>query len=502
MLVAQISSLNMSTFCKIFVLVCTVSGRRLQNDIGRLTDADDQEQNSFVNADSNSWRSLAGSHRRVDAAGVVDTSDSSAFASFLLSTSPATSSSRLGHPVAADTVVVDSPSRTLDERLVADDPEFVKSMLRMRRSSDELLEIVDRIGELTRGRSDLVQTGDDARKVRKQLSGQIGACMKSGDKEQAEALKVQVSEAAQTAADADEKLGALDSERSALFASLPNLLDPRTEDGDDEDSNVEVGTWGVDDLQKDRKWHDEFGTELGGIDLESAAKISGSRFSVLRGGLAKLERSLINFFLDTHTSENGYTEVMVPYIVGSEALRGTGQLPKFEEDLFKLSEPVNGRDSFLIPTAEVPVTNLHANEIIEERMLPLSYCAFTPCFRAEAGSAGRDTRGLFRQHQFHKVELVKITTPEQSDEEHHKMVDHAEKLLQALKLPYRKVRLCSGDIGFSARMCYDIEVWLPGQGKFREISSLSNCADFQARRMNMRYRPSERDEKGKNKKTC
>jgi seryl-tRNA synthetase len=220
----------------------------------------------------------------------------------------------------------------------------------------------------------------------------------------------------------------------------------------------------------------------------------------LRGGLAKLERSLINFFLDTHTSENGYTELMVPYIVGRSALEGTGQLPKFEEDLFKLAEPINGREGFLIPTAEVPVTNIHRGKILDESMLPLSYCAFTPCFRAEAGSHGRDTRGYFRQHQFHKVELVKVTTPEQSDEEHHKMLNHAEKLLQALKLPYRKVRLCSGDIGFSARMCYDIEVWLPGQGQFREISSLSNCADFQARRMNLRYRPSEPDEKGKKKK--
>lgn len=195
-----------------------------------------------------------------------------------------------------------------------------------------------------------------------------------------------------------------------------------------------------------------------------------------------------------------YTELCVPYIVGSEALYGTGQLPKFEEDLFKLSAPINGRTGYLIPTAEVPITNLHAGEILEEVQLPLSYCAFTPCFRAEAGSHGRDTRGLVRQHQFHKVELVKLTTPEASDAEHHKLVGHAEACLQALELPYRKMQLCSGDIGFSAKLCYDLEVWLPGQGKFREISSCSNCGDFQARRMNLRYRPSERDANGKQKK--
>jgi len=173
---------------------------------------------------------------------------------------------------------------------------------------------------------------------------------------------------------------------------------------------------------------------------------------------------------------------------------------KFEEDLFKLAEPLNGREGYLIPTAEVPITNLHAGEMLDESKLPLSYCAFTPCFRAEAGSYGKDTRGLFRQHQFHKVELVKICTPEQADAQHHELVAHAEKCLQALELPYRKMQLCSGDIGFSARLCYDLEVWLPGQGRFREISSCSNCADFQGRRMNLRYRPSERDEKGKPKK--
>jgi len=261
-----------------------------------------------------------------------------------------------------------------------------------------------------------------------------------------------------------------------------------------------VSSWGCEgELPGDVPWHDEVGVALG-LDTDAASRLSGSRFAVLRGSLARLERALINFFVDMHTEQHGYTEVMVPYLVGAEALHGTGQLPKFEEDLFKLSEPLNGREGYLIPTAEVPITNIHAGETLDESRLPLSYVAFTPCFRAEAGSHGKDTRGLFRQHQFHKVELVKLTTPEQSDEEHHKLVEHAEACLQKLKLPYRKMQLCSGDIGFSARLCYDLEVWLPGQGRFREISSCSNCGDFQARRMKLRYRPTERDAKGKQKK--
>jgi seryl-tRNA synthetase len=263
---------------------------------------------------------------------------------------------------------------------------------------------------------------------------------------------------------------------------------------------VEVGSWGCEEeLPSGKPWHDEVGVGLG-LDMDAASKLSGSRFAVLKGSLARLERALINFFVDTHTEQHGYTEVAVPYLVGGDALHGTGQLPKFEEDLFKLSAPLNGRDGYLIPTAEVPITNLHSAEVLDESQLPLSYVAFTPCFRAEAGSHGKDTRGLFRQHQFYKVELVKITTPEQSDAEHHALVENAEACLKALKLPYRKMRLCSGDIGFSARLCYDLEVWLPGQGRFREISSCSNCADFQSRRMSLRYRPSERDAKGKLKK--
>jgi seryl-tRNA synthetase len=235
---------------------------------------------------------------------------------------------------------------TLDERLVADEPDLVKSMLRMRRASEDMLEAVDRIGELTRGRNELVNSGDAARKARKTLSGQIGGFMKSGEKEKAEELKAEVAEASKTAAEADEKLGALEAERSTLFSKLPNLLDPRVPDGEDEDANENIECWNCEDLPKDLKWHDEFATENGWLDMESAGRMVGARFATLRGGLARLERSLINFFLDTHTTENGYTEVMVPYIVGRETLEGTGQLPKFEEDLFKLADKINGREGF------------------------------------------------------------------------------------------------------------------------------------------------------------
>lgn len=389
-----------------------------------------------------------------------------------------------------------------DQRLVAEQPDVVKHSLTMRREAQEQLTAVDRIGELTQQRSGFIQEGDDARSVRKKLSPQIGKLMKEGNTEEADKLKAEVAKAASVASAADEKLAAIDEERSTLFNALPNLLDPRVTDGADESANEEVGSWGTEaDLPAHSKWHDEIATEFGGLDLEAAASLSGARFAVLRGSLARLERALINFFVDMHTEQHNYTEVNVPYIVGGAALHGTGQLPKFEEDLFKLKEQVNGRDSYLIPTAEVPVTNLHAGKILDESRLPISYVTFTPCFRAEAGSYGKDTRGLFRQHQFHKVELVKISTPEQSDKQHHMLVGHAEKCLQALELPYRKMRLCSGDIGFSARLCYDLEVWLPGQGQFREISSCSNCGDFQARRMNLRYRPKAPDAKGKKQKT-
>jgi seryl-tRNA synthetase len=235
-------------------------------------------------------------------------------------------------------------------------------------------------------------------------------------------------------------------------------------------------------------WHDDIASNLGGLNTEAASRISGARFSILSGPVAKLERALTQYFLDFH-SERGYVEVAVPYIVSRSTLEGTGQLPKFEEDLFKVSHSVAGEDAFLIPTAEVPVTNMYRDQLLNSTQLPIYHVCLTPSFRAEAGSYGRDTRGLLRQHQFHKVELVKICSPETSTEEHERMTRDAEDLLRSLDLPYRKVLLCSGDIGFSARICYDLEVWLPGQQEYREISSCSNCYDFQSRRMALRYRP-------------
>ena len=235
-------------------------------------------------------------------------------------------------------------------------------------------------------------------------------------------------------------------------------------------------------------WHDEIGMKLKGVDVEAASRISGARFSVLKGSVARLERALSQYFLDFHSSR-GYEEVAVPFIVTRSTLQGTGQLPKFEEDLFKVSHSVAGEDAFLIPTAEVPVTNLYRDQLLNATQLPIHYVSLSPSFRAEAGSYGRDTRGLLRQHQFLKVELVKICTPETSGQEHEAMLGDVESLLQSLELPYRVVMLCSGDIGFSAKLCYDIEVWLPGQQAYREISSISNCGDFQSRRMSMRYKP-------------
>lgn len=235
------------------------------------------------------------------------------------------------------------------------------------------------------------------------------------------------------------------------------------------------------------RWHDELASSLGGLDVEAATRISGARFSVLKGDIARLERALVQYFLDFHISR-GYIEVSVPYIVSRSTLQGTGQLPKFEEDLFKVSHSVAGEDAFLIPTAEVPVTNLYRDQLLNATDLPIQHVCYSPSFRAEAGSYGRDTRGLLRQHQFHKVELVKIVAPEMSMSEHEKMTSDAEALLQSLELPYRRMLLCSGDTGFGARICYDIEVWLPGQQCYREISSCSNCYDFQSRRMSLRYR--------------
>lgn len=329
----------------------------------------------------------------------------------------------------------------------------------------------------------------EAEMARNQASKQIGAAMGKGDKEEAERLKTEVAGAknviALMAAQIESEKGVLND----LLASLPNLPFDNVPDGADEDENVELRKEGKPaTFDFAPKAHDDLGEALGMMDFETAAKMSGARFVILSGKLSRLDRALAAFMLDIQTEEHGYTEHTPPYLVKAPALFGTGQLPKFEEDLFKTSG-----EHYLIPTAEVSLTNIVRDGIVDEDSLPRRYTAHTPCFRSEAGSAGRDTKGMIRQHQFNKVELVSITKPEDSEAEHERMLGCAEEVLKRLDLPYRVVELCTGDLGFGARRTFDIEVWLPSQDTYREISSISNCWDFQARRMNARYKAGEKD---------
>jgi seryl-tRNA synthetase len=284
------------------------------------------------------------------------------------------------------------------------------------------------------------------------------------------------------------ELNTLQAEFDDFSLSLPNLPHASVPDGKDEHDNVELRRWGNPRPAAGAKDHADLGEALGLMDFAAAAKLAGARFTVLRGGLARMQRALVQFMLDVHVGEHGYEELYVPYIVNAASLRGTGQLPKFGEDLFALKAEQDWR---LIPTAEVPVTNLVRDEILEAASLPRKWVAHTPCFRAEAGAAGKDTKGMIRQHQFEKVELVQITTPEKSYEAHEELTGHAEAILKKLELPHRVIALCTGDMGFSAAKTYDLEVWLPSQDRYREISSCSNCEDFQARRMLARYRHPE-----------
>ncbi|MGD1990784.1 MAG: serine--tRNA ligase [Chromatiales bacterium] len=289
--------------------------------------------------------------------------------------------------------------------------------------------------------------------------------------------------------EAQEKLGEIQHALQQMLLEVPNIPDDAVPDGNDEDDNREERRWGQPrEFGFEPKDHVDLGTARGFFDSETAAKITGSRFTVLSGPLARLHRALTQFMLDTHVSEHGYTETYVPYLVNSDSLYGTGQLPKFEEDLFKLQGEMA---YYLIPTAEVPVTNMLRDEIIEESDMPRRYVAHTPCFRSEAGSYGKDTRGMIRQHQFEKVEMVMAVRPDDSSDALEELTGHAEKILQKLELPYRVVTLCTGDLGFSSARTYDLEVWLPGQAKYREISSCSNFLDFQARRMQARWRNPE-----------
>ena len=331
-----------------------------------------------------------------------------------------------------------------------------------------------------------ITDAETAKARRNQLTGEFQRLKKEGhdtaaNLQEQKDLKENGAEAEKRAADYDAKL-------RDILTGIPNIPDSSVPVGTTADNNMEVRRWGSPPhFDFTPKPHWELGEELGILDLERAAKITGARFAVYWDLGAKLERALINFMLDLHTREHGYTEVLPPFMVNAESMYGTGQLPKFEADLFKV--PHNEKNLYLIPTAEVPVTNLYRDETLDGARLPIALAAYTPCFRSEAGSYGKDVRGIIRQHQFQKVELVKFTRPEQSYDEHEKLTRNAEQVLQKLGLHYRTVVLCTGDLGFSSAKTYDIEVWLPGQGLFREISSCSNFEAFQARRANIRYRP-------------
>ncbi|MGE0604637.1 MAG: serine--tRNA ligase [Xanthobacteraceae bacterium] len=319
---------------------------------------------------------------------------------------------------------------------------------------------------------------------RNAVSKEVGEAKKAKDEPRAQKLMVEVASIKDEMPRLEAEQQAAEKKLDEILAAIPNLPAADVPDGKDETGNKEYRRHGnVPNLAFKPKLHFEIGEALGLMDFEAASKISGSRFVVLKGALARLERALAQLFLDTHTGEHGYTEVNPPVLVRDDAMFGTAQLPKFREDQFRA-----GEDYWLIPTAEVPLTNLVREDIADEAKLPMRLTACTPCFRAEAGAAGKDTRGMIRQHQFTKVELVSITTPEQSAEEHERMLASAEKVLQKLGLHYRVMTLCTGDMGFASQKTYDIEVWLPGENTFREISSCSNCGEFQARRMNARYR--------------
>jgi seryl-tRNA synthetase len=367
-----------------------------------------------------------------------------------------------------------------DIRLIRENPEGFDAGLARRGVAPVAADILA-LDEQRRSVATSMQEGQNRRN---EASKAIGKAMGQGDTATAEALKAEVAQLKDTlpALEAEEK--DLSAQLHNALAGLPNIPVAEVPDGADETENVEVAKWGTPGtFAFEPKEHADLGPALG-LDFETGAKISGARFTFLKGQMARLHRALAQFMLDTQTSTNGYMECIVPLLVKDEAVFGTGQLPKFAEDLFRTTD---GR--WLIPTAEVSLTNAVQDEIVDLEALPLRMTALTPCFRSEAGAAGRDTRGFIRQHQFEKVELVTVCPPEQSEAEHEKMVAAAVSILQALELPYRKVLLCSGDMGATARKTFDLEVWLPGQAAYREISSISNCGDYQARRMNARFKP-------------
>jgi len=372
----------------------------------------------------------------------------------------------------------------LDTKIVRSNPEAVAQQLAKKKYEFPL----DLYNELEAKRRDIQVQTENLQNERNTRSKSIGKAKAAG--KDIKPLLAEVQDLGDQLDAAKAQLTAVADELDNLLMGMPNLPDASVPDGMDEDDNVEVRRWGTPrEFDFEPLDHVALGEQDGGLDFETAAKLTGSRFAVMTGKMARLHRALIQFMLDVQTNEHGYTEAYVPYLVNEDSLRGTGQLPKFGEDLFKV--PFGDRQYYLIPTAEVPVTNMVRDTIVDADRLPLKFAAHTPCFRSEAGASGKDTRGMIRQHQFEKVEMVQIVDPATSWETLEEMTGHAEAILQKLELPYRVVALCGGDLGFGAAKTYDIEVWLPGQDKYREISSISNMTDFQARRMLARSRNAE-----------
>lgn len=369
----------------------------------------------------------------------------------------------------------------LELRFIRENLELVKEKTEFRGIKDSR---VEDFAAVDINRRELLTELESLQNRRKTVSSEIAELKKQN--KDAESLILEMRKAGERIKDLKKQVASVEEDLQEIVMGIPNLCDDSVPQGMDDSENIEVRQWGkISEFTFDPKPHWEIGEALDILDFERAAKLSGARFVLLKGFGSKLERALINFMLDLHTQKHGYTEVLPPFMVNSASMTSTGQLPKFEEDLFRIKD----WDLYLVPTAEVPVTNIHRNETLAEKQLPIKYCAYTPCFRSEAGSYGKDTRGLIRQHQFDKVELVKFARPDESIDELESLLADAEEVLQLLKLPYRVVNLCTGDLGFSAIKTYDIEVWMPAQNKYREISSCSNFGDFQARRGGIRYRP-------------
>lgn len=372
----------------------------------------------------------------------------------------------------------------LDSKLIEENMLEVKRKLDSRGAKVDY----DQFRALDLGRKEIIKKVEELERERNVGSKKMGELMTEGKKEEAGVLQEELKGISSKIKNLGELRAKAEEEFRSFMLMIPNIPNDSVPIGKNEEDNVEIRKWGepreFDFTPKD---HIEIGRDLDILDLDRAAKITGARFALYKGLGARLERALINFMLDLHTNDNGYTEVLPPFMANTDSFIGTGNLPKFEEDLFKIQDS----NFYLIPTAEVPVTNIHRDEILKEEDLPIKYVAYTPCFRSEAGSYGKDVKGIIRQHQFNKVELVKFSTPEKSYEEHESLTQNAERILQLLGLPYRVVVLCTGDMGFSSAKTYDLEAWVPSENTYREISSCSNFEDFQARRASIRYRPKE-----------